>query len=228
MSAQYPSSSQSIVIYGIRGYAREVHQLIQDLARSGLAMTCTGFLVDHEYREASTVHDLPVWGDVSWLAEAPDVLVAVGIGASDVRYRITQRIEDEVGPRFTVLQHPRAWTTDYVRIGTGSIVGPGAMVSSEISIGRHVQLHIGCTIGHDTILGDFVTVAPGANVSGRVELGEGVFVGAGAVILPDLKVGPWTIIGAGAVVAKDVPANVTVAGIPARIIARRAEGWHRA
>ena len=216
------------MIYGIRGYAREVHQLIQDIARSGLAVTCTGFLVDHEYREASTVHDLPVWGDVDWLTEATDTLVAVGIGASNVRYRITRRIEEKAGPRFTVLRHPRAWMTDYVRIGIGSIVGAGAMVSSEISIGRHVQLHVGCTIGHDTILGDFVTVAPGSNVSGRVDVGEGVFVGAGAVILPDLKIGPWTIIGAGAVVTKDMPANVTVAGVPARIVARRADGWHSA
>ncbi len=102
------------------------------------------------------------------------------------------------------------------------------MATTDIAIGLHTQLHASCTIGHDTRLADFVTVAPGANVSGRVEAGEGTFIGAGAVILPDLKLGAWSIIAAGAVVTGDVEDNVTVAGVPARVIARRQAGWHLA
>jgi len=53
---------------------------------------------------------------------------------------------------------------------------------------------------------------------GPVLLNRNVFVGVNAVILPNVTIGENSIIGAGAVVTKDVPANVVVAGVPARII----------
>jgi sugar O-acyltransferase (sialic acid O-acetyltransferase NeuD family) len=221
-------SLQNIVIYGTRGVARETHQLIKDLAADGAAVACAGFLVDWEYRESSIIHGLPVLGDLSWLAQHRDVLVTIGIAATPPRHNIVQRIKDLIGTPFITLKHPRCWVGDAVSLGAGTIVAAGALVTTDISIGRHVQLHVGCTIGHDTIIGDFVTVAPGARVSGRVDIGEGVFVGAGAVILPNLKIGGWTTIGAGAVVTKDAPANVTIAGVPARVVAQHPSGWHRA
>lgn len=220
------SPRRQVVIFGTGGFARELHQLIDDLAASGEAIACRGFLVDAAFRTAPVVHDLPVFGDADWLSEAPETAVAIGIGATAPRRRIAREIEDRFGPRFMTLRHPRAWVGDRVSVGVGSIVCAGAMVTADITIGAHVQLHVGCTIGHDTTIGDFVTVTPGANVSGRVEIGEGTFVGTGAVILPDIKVGRWAIVGAGAVVTKDVPDDVTVAGSPARIVGKRASGWH--
>ena len=215
-----------LVIFGTRGVAREIHQLILDLARNGEAIACKGFLVDDDYREASIIHELPVFGDANWLAENRDVFVSIGIGETAARHRIASLIEEKFGSPFISLKHPRCYLGDAVAIGDGTVVAPGVMATTDISVGRHVQLHIGCTIGHDVEIGDFVTVAPGANISGRVQVGEGVFVGAGAVILPDRKIGRWATIGAGAVVVDDIPANATVVGVPARIIAERPSGWH--
>ena len=212
-------SPQKVVIYGTRGVARELHQIIDDLTADGAAMTFLGFLVDRDYREAAVVHGFPVFGDADWLGGVPDVFVTMGIGATEPRNRIVQYIENRFGPRFLTLQHPRAWVGGRVTIGLGSIVCAGALVTTDISIGRHVQLHVGCTIGHDTSIGDFVTVAPGVNVSGRVTLGEGTFVGAGAVVLPDIKVGSWVMItGRGGY--EGCPDGATVVGVPARIIAQ--------
>ena len=218
---------ERVVIYGIRGVARELHQIIKDLARAGRATTCEGFLVDAKYREEETVHGLPVLGDASWLAGRLGISAIIGIGATPPRRRIARAIEQHGGPLATLI-HPRACLGDTVMLGAGSFAGPHAVATTDIAIGLHAQLHAGCTIGHDTRLADFATVAPGANVSGRVEAGEGTFIGAGAVILPDLRLGAWSIIAAGAVVTEDVEDNVTVAGVPARVIARRQAGWHLA
>jgi serine O-acetyltransferase len=49
-------------------------------------------------------------------------------------------------------------------------------------------------------------------------LGNNVMVGANATILGDIHLGDNVKVGAGAVVVKDVPANVTVAGVPATIV----------
>jgi sugar O-acyltransferase (sialic acid O-acetyltransferase NeuD family) len=215
-----------VIIYGDRGFGREVHQLIKDLRKAGACVSCVGFLVDAEFRQSEIARNPPVLGGADWLASVPDVRVVIAIGSTAPRHRIARLIEDKYGTRSAVLRHPRAWIGDDVAIGEGSIVCAGAVMTTNIAIGRHVQIHVNATVGHDTTLGNFVTVAPGANVSGRVEIGEGAFVGVGAVIVPDIKIGRWSIVGAGAVVTKDVPSDVTVAGSPAKVIAERPPGWH--
>jgi serine O-acetyltransferase len=55
-------------------------------------------------------------------------------------------------------------------------------------------------------------------LAGAVTLGGHVDVGAGAKLIGPLTVGDHVVIGANAVVTKDIPSNVTVAGIPAKII----------
>ena len=76
------------------------------------------------------------------------------------------------------------------------------------------------TIGNDVCIGHGAVVLPG------VSIGTGAAIGAGAVVLPDIEIGAWTIVGAGAVVTRNVPDNVTVVGVPARVIAERSPNWH--
>ena len=59
---------------------------------------------------------------------------------------------------------------------------------------------------------------PTVNILGRVDVSSYTHIGANATILPDIKIGKNSIIGAGSVVTKDVPDNVVVLGVPAKII----------
>ena len=45
-----------------------------------------------------------------------------------------------------------------------------------------------------------------------------VFIGCGSKVLGNIKIGIMLKIGAGTVVVKEVPDNVTVEGVPARIV----------
>lgn len=56
------------------------------------------------------------------------------------------------------------------------------------------------------------------NLFGKVKIGDNCFIGIGSIILPGVNIGSNSIIGAGSVVTKDVPAEVVVAGNPAKII----------
>jgi sugar O-acyltransferase (sialic acid O-acetyltransferase NeuD family) len=207
---------QRVVIYGARGFPREVEQLVKDAARAGESLTCAGFLTDPEFLDAAVSRGIPVLGSMDWLAEHADVRVAIAIGATAPRRRIANEIARRWGNRFVTLRHPTAVLGESVAIGDGSIVCAGAIALADISVGAHSQLHVGCTVGHDSVLGDFVTIAPNATVSGRVVIGEGTFVGAGSTVLPNVKIGRWVTVGAGAVVTGDVAANSTVFGTPAR------------
>jgi len=54
-----------------------------------------------------------------------------------------------------------------------------------------------------------------------VTLDAGVFIGTGATLLSHVHVGEGAVIGAGATVTRSVARGVTVAGVPARPLARK-------
>jgi len=83
---------------------------------------------------------------------------------------------------------------------TGSIV-----VNDRARIGSFCRIHSGTNIG--------------AQANGVPRLGSRVYLAPGAVLFGAITVGDDVLIGANSVVNADVPANVTVAGAPARIIA---------
>jgi maltose O-acetyltransferase len=58
---------------------------------------------------------------------------------------------------------------------------------------------------------------PGSGVA-PVVIGDDVWIGSRAMILKGVAIGDRAIVAAGAVVSKDVPADVVVAGNPARIV----------
>jgi len=56
-----------------------------------------------------------------------------------------------------------------------------------------------------------------------VEIEDGAIIGARAVIKAGIKIGKNSVVAMGSVVTKDVPENVVVAGVPAKIIYSREE-----
>ena len=69
-----------------------------------------------------------------------------------------------------------------------------------------------------------VTLGGTGNESGdrHPKIREGVLIGSGAKILGNIEVGQGTKVGAGSVVLDDVPAHVTVVGVPAKIVGKPA------
>jgi serine O-acetyltransferase len=52
-------------------------------------------------------------------------------------------------------------------------------------------------------------------------VGSDVSFGTGAVVVGPVTIGDHVVVGAGSVVVDDVPNNVTVAGVPARVVGTR-------
>jgi serine O-acetyltransferase len=90
---------------------------------------------------------------------------------------------------------------------------------------------MGVVIGETAEVGDYVTLFQGVTLGGTGKergkrhptLGNHVVVGAGAKILGGISIGDNVKIGANSVVLKNVPANSTVIGVPARIIKSQGE-----
>lgn len=217
---------QRVAIIGAGGHASEIRDVLEAQNRIEPSFELLGFLVEREHAEPGTLVDgLPILGDLDALVgRAPEVRVICGIGACETRRRLV-RAAEERGFRFFNALHPSASITPRVTLGTGILVAAGTVVTSRIRIGNHVHLNTGCTVAHDDVLEDFVTCAPGVNLAGNVHVGEGAYLGIGSTVIQKRRIGPWATVAAGAVVIEDVPANATVAGVPARVKSTRVTGW---
>jgi sugar O-acyltransferase (sialic acid O-acetyltransferase NeuD family) len=212
------------VIVGAGGHAREVADIAHACTNAGSDVTLLGFLDDDPARRGQSLSGYSILGDLGWLAENPRVEVVLGIGFPADKRRVAERLA-ATAPRYRTLVHPRAELTRWVRLGDGAVVAAGCVLTNEITIGDHVHLNRLSTVGHDCVVGDHVHLAPGAVLSGNVTIGEGCDIGTNACAIQGITIGDWSIIGAGATVIRDLPANVTAVGVPARVIATRPDGW---
>ena len=114
------------------------------------------------------------------------------------------------------------------RVLTGIEIHPGAKLGRRVFIDHGM----GCVIGETAEVGDDVTLYHGVTLGGvslaqekrHPTLENGVIVGSGAQVLGPVTVGGNARIGANAVVLKDVPAGVTMVGIPAKQVLPRQLG----
>ncbi|MFZ4641674.1 MAG: serine O-acetyltransferase [Nodosilinea sp.] len=83
-----------------------------------------------------------------------------------------------------------------------------------------IVIHGDCVIGNDCIIRQGVTLGLRHldRLADAPRLGDRVNVGAGAKLFGKIQIGDDVNIGANAVVLEDVPAAVTVVGIPARVV----------
>jgi len=58
-------------------------------------------------------------------------------------------------------------------------------------------------------------------IDGSVTIGENVFIGINVCIVNDVRIGDNVVIGANSVVTSDIPSDVVVGGVPAKIISYR-------
>lgn len=110
------------------------------------------------------------------------------------------------------------------RFFTGIEIHPGATIGQSVFIDHGM----GVVIGETAEVGDGTTIYQGVTLGGtslshgkrHPTLGKNVTVGVNAAILGAITIGDGAKIGGGSVVVRDVPANATVVGIPAQVVAR--------
>jgi serine O-acetyltransferase len=102
--------------------------------------------------------------------------------------------------------HPAA------KIGKGIFIDHG----SGVVIGETSQVGDGCTIYQGVTLGG-TSLSHGKR---HPTLGRNVTIGVNASVLGAIVIGDNAKVGGGSVVVKDVPANATVVGVPARVVAQ--------
>jgi len=101
-------------------------------------------------------------------------------------------------------------------------------INPAAKIGRGIFLDhaTGLVVGETAAIDDNVSILHGVTLGGtgkenedrHPKIRQGVMIGAGAKILGNIEIGRCARIAAGSVVIKPVPNNVTVAGVPAKVV----------
>lgn len=207
-----------LVVVGAGGHGRELLATILAVNIARPTWQLVGVVDDDPgHPERLERLGVPLLGSLSWLREHPSDY-ALGIGTSSVRARIARELATHGASPATVV-HPGAHVGPDVRLGEGVVVYDRCTLTTNVEIGPHTHLNVGCAVQHDTVVGELVQFSPGVLVNGDCRIGDGAFLGTGAIVTRGCSVGRGAVVGAGAVVLTDVADGVTVVGVPARPLA---------
>ena len=117
-------------------------------------------------------------------------------------------------------------------IGSNCNICSHCLIENDVLIGNNVTIKSGVQIWDGIEIQDNVFIGPNVTFTNdlkprskcypedflRTKVCQGASIGANATILPGITIGEGAMVGAGSVVVKDVPANTTVVGNPAKEI----------
>lgn len=192
-----------LVILGAGGLAREARLYAEAAGWDVLAFYADG--------GGGEVDGLPVLAGFQ-----PERFFLAAVGCPKLRRDLVRRAEAAGMLSCPPIVDPRAAVlSEAITAGSGTLIAPGCLLTTNITIGKHCILNLACTIGHDVVIDDFVTIAPGAHISGNVTLGFASSIGTGASVREKCSIGVEALLGMGAALTKDLPNGETWVGVPA-------------
>ncbi|KAA9349705.1 acetyltransferase [Larkinella humicola] len=211
---------KKIAIYGAGGFGREVLMLIRQINQfTSDQWDFVGFY-DDGIETGTLVNGYPVLGGIADLNQLNQPIgIVIAIGNPTTKKKIVVGLQT-ANVYYPILIHPSVSVNDdqQIKIGEGTIICTGTILTVNIRVGQHVILNLNCTVGHDTRIENYCSFMPAVNLSGEVLVEEGVYIGTGATVINQVIIGQNTTVGAGAVIVKSLPANCTAVGAPAKPI----------
>lgn len=212
-----------IVLVGSGGCMRELVWQIQELNKEAMTWQIDGY-VDAKAPEADNScvvgnQCIPYLGaDEYLLSKTEPVNVAICVGNPALRKKIVTTLKKNGNIQFPNLILGNTKICDDVELGEGCIISMDCRISTDVRLGDFVFLNTGSMICHDGCIGDYVTLSPDATLAGNVLIGERCEIGLGAKVIQGMTIGANTVVGAGSVVVREIEAECTAVGVPARKI----------
>ena len=200
----------ALIVFGGGGQGKTVIDLVRAIGTYRVVG-----VIDDRLPSGSEVLGAPVLGGAHDLEEwhSRGVRLAVnavgGIGNVDVRMKIFEILAN-AGFINPVLVHPTAVIERSATLDAGVQVLAQAYVGSAARIGFGTLLNVGAIVSHDCVVGKVVNLSPGATLAGNVQIGDYTQIGMRATVNVQITVGERARLGNGCTVKADVPAGTRV------------------
>lgn len=206
-----------MLIIGAKGFAKEVLETVPLIGeRDTVAFfdDMTENLPDRLYKQYLVLRS---YSAVSTFFNEHGGEYTIGIGNPSLRAMMASKFDAVGGILKSTISSLATIGTHDVSIGNGCNILAGARISNGVALGRGCIVYYNVMVTHDCKIGDFAELSPGATLLGGCAVGAYTQVGANATVLPRVTIGENVLVGAGAVVTKDIPDNVIVKGVPAKV-----------
>ncbi|HZW02738.1 MAG TPA: acetyltransferase [Anaerolineaceae bacterium] len=209
----------ALIVFGGGGQGRTVIDLVRTIGAHRLAG-----VVDDGLPAGSEVLGVPVLGGAEALAEwrRKGVCLAVnavgGIGNVAVRVKVYE-ILARAGFACPTLVHPSTVIEASAVLAGGVQILAQSYIGSAARIGYGTLINAGVIVSHDCNLGQCVNLSPGAALAGGVIVEDFAQIGMNATVNIGVRIGSMAQVGNGATVKADVPAGTLVRAVtiwPAR------------
>ncbi len=204
------AAASKLILFGGGGHGKT----LIDLVRAAGVYIVVG-VVDDGLPPGSEVLGVPVVGGSAALASlfTQGLRLAVngvgGINHVETRIKVFELLAEA---KFScpAVVHPTATIEPSVCLEEGVQVLAHSYVSSAARIGFGTVINAGVVVSHDCVLGRVVNLSPGAMLAGGVVIEDYAQVGMAATINLNITLGRYARMGNGATVKKDVPAGTVV------------------
>ncbi|WP_246093007.1 NeuD/PglB/VioB family sugar acetyltransferase [Subtercola boreus] len=202
-----------ILVIGASALAREALNVI----RSGSEHRACGVLDDSPPRWGTSIGGVPVLGGVDTVAQYPGASLVICVSLGSTRARLVNRLQD-LGvrdDRYAQLIHPSVEVPRNCRVGVGSIILAGVVMTADVMIGRHVVIMPNVTLTHGNRIQSFATLGAGSALGPGVRVGEEATLGMNSTVRDRVRVGDRSVLGLGSALLRDQPPGETWMGVPA-------------
>lgn len=197
----------NISIIGAGGHSKVIIDIIREIGNYNIV----GIYDDNKIGYFSGIK---IIGKISEIKNTADYFI-IGIGNDKIRKKISEEYKQL---KWATLIHPKTIIAKTAIIKEGTVVCAGAIIQTEVEVGKHCIINTNCSIDHESTIGDYCSICPSSTICGQVKVGESSFIGANSTIIQTIEVGKECIIGAGSVVIRNIHSNTKVVGNPAKII----------
>ena len=205
---------KQLIIIGAGGMGRTLYSNALESVGYGETFEVKGFIDDDLHALDGFPNYPPVVGTISaYLPEADDVFVCAIGGAS--RRPCIERIINHGGEFINVILRTARLLTN-VMIGKGNFIGADTVIGNDVMIGNYNMIQSYTIIGHDARIGDYNRIDTRVTCVGGIVIGDEVNIYTSAVINHKVTVENKSRVAALSFVIKDVKAETTVIGNPAK------------
>lgn len=210
---------KKIVILCAGDFGKEILWLIEDINAIKPTYEVIGFLDDDDSKIGKEYNGYKCIGKINMLKDlSEEENICATIATQESKYRKKFVDDNPDFQKWESLIHPTANISNTSKIGEGCIVCANSNISVNTNIGNHCILNLGVTIGHDCEIGDYVSFMSGVVISGHVSIKDSAYFGSNSTVVPGRKIGENSKVGAGSVAIRNVKDNVTVMGVPAKVL----------